>query len=151
MVHSLCIPVKLISKHKDTQQAKEQSYSCSFCPKTFSNNSHLIRHTKTHVPTDSFECALNVLVLVPWREHASDCALQKSDKNLCKVTSQKVFFGKCSKTNLSETLGEVRASPETPLRVSWAFIKILPSQLVGQPSNQLTADLRSYLEPWRLV
>ena len=30
------IPVKLISKHKDTQQTKEQSYSCSFCPKTFS-------------------------------------------------------------------------------------------------------------------
>ena len=50
------IPVKLISKHKDTQQAKEQSYSCSFCPKTFSNNSHLIRHTKTHVLTDCFEC-----------------------------------------------------------------------------------------------
>ena len=50
------ILVKLISKHKDTQQAKEQSYSCSFCPKTFSNNSHLIRHTKTHVLTDSFEC-----------------------------------------------------------------------------------------------
>ena len=56
MVQSLCIPVKLISKNKDTLQAKEQSYSCSFCPKTFSNNSHLIRHTKTHVLTDSFEC-----------------------------------------------------------------------------------------------
>ena len=39
-----------------TQQAKELSYSCSFCPKTFSNNSHLIRHTKTHVLTDCFEC-----------------------------------------------------------------------------------------------
>ena len=38
------IPVKLISKHKDTQQAKEQSYSCSLCPKTFSN---LLRRTKT--------------------------------------------------------------------------------------------------------
>ena len=50
------ILVKLISKHKDTQQAKEQSYSCSFCPKTFSNNSYLIRHTKAHVLTDSFEC-----------------------------------------------------------------------------------------------
>ena len=50
------ILVKLISKHKDTQQAKEQSYSCSFCPKTFSNNSHLIRRIKTHVLTDSFEC-----------------------------------------------------------------------------------------------
>ena len=56
MVHYLCIPVKLISKHKDTQQAKEQSYSCSFYPKMFCNNSHLIRHTKTHVLTDSFEC-----------------------------------------------------------------------------------------------
>ena len=55
-MHSLCIPVKLISKHKDTQQAKEQSYSCSFCPKTFSNNSHLIRRIKTHVLTDAFEC-----------------------------------------------------------------------------------------------
>ena len=50
------IPVKLISKHKDTQQAKEQSYSCSFCPKTFSINFHLIRRIKTHVLTDSFEC-----------------------------------------------------------------------------------------------
>ena len=50
-MHSLCIPVKLISKQKDTLQAKEQSYPCSFC-----NNSHLIRHTKTHVLTDSFEC-----------------------------------------------------------------------------------------------
>ena len=52
------IPVKLISKHKDTQQleAKEQSHSCSFCPKTFCNNSHLIRRIKAHVLTDSFEC-----------------------------------------------------------------------------------------------
>ena len=50
------IPVKLISKHKDTQQAKEQSHSCSFCLKTFSNNSHLIRSIKTHVVTDFFEC-----------------------------------------------------------------------------------------------
>ena len=50
------IPVKLISKHKDTQQAKEQSYSCSFCPKTFSNNFHLISRIKTHVLTDSFAC-----------------------------------------------------------------------------------------------
>ena len=50
------IPVKLISKHKDTQQAKEQSYSCSFYPKTFSNNSHLVRHIKTHVLIDSFAC-----------------------------------------------------------------------------------------------
>ena len=48
------IPVKLISK--GTQQAKEQSYSCSFCPKTFSNNSHLIRRIKTHVLNDAFEC-----------------------------------------------------------------------------------------------
>ena len=49
------IPVKLISK-QDTQQAKEQSYSCSFCPKMFSNNFHLIRRIKTLVLTDSFEC-----------------------------------------------------------------------------------------------
>ena len=39
-----------------TQQAKEQSYSCSFCPKTLSKNFHLIRPIKTHVLTDSFEC-----------------------------------------------------------------------------------------------
>ena len=50
------IPVKLFSKHKDTQQAKEQSYSCSFYPKTFSNNSHLVRHIKTLVLIDSFAC-----------------------------------------------------------------------------------------------
>ena len=44
------------SKHKDTQQTKEQSYSYSFCPKTFSNNFHLIRCITTHVLTDAFEC-----------------------------------------------------------------------------------------------
>ena len=47
------IPVKLISKHNNNQQAKEQSYWCSFCPQTFSNN---FQNIKTHVLTDSFEC-----------------------------------------------------------------------------------------------